>query len=253
MGRGRPHPHAAVAEGRRARADRQTDRRRCCGCTRSLLPYAVVFGQEKQWAKELAVLYGQEQLAGLVRGLERVQRGVVLVGHRHALGEHGVVVVASGGSSGGGSAGGGGGGGGGGGRGRSPGTGRRPRATSQGRSERLPTGPCPLHQECPAITCGRCHSKTTSVLELYNDEVTEGKSFPLSFCDSFRAWQIRLSIAEWRDDVVTTCTRDHNQQLQAFTRPKGDGEDPADGMSVHLRLSTRRAVQEYRPRQGGEA
>src|SRR5690606_20295639 len=30
---------------------------------------------------------------------------------------------------------------------------------SKGRSERLPTGPCPLHQECPAITCGVCHSK----------------------------------------------------------------------------------------------
>ena len=55
---------------------------------------------------------------------------------------------------------------------------------SKGRSERLPTGPCPLHQECPAITCDSCHSKTTTVCELYNDQVTEGKTLALSFRDS---------------------------------------------------------------------
>ena len=30
----------------------------------TLLPYAVVFGQEKQWAEQLAVLYGPENAPG---------------------------------------------------------------------------------------------------------------------------------------------------------------------------------------------
>ena len=36
-----------------------TDRRQMLKLYETLLPYAVVFGQEKQWAKELAVLYGE--------------------------------------------------------------------------------------------------------------------------------------------------------------------------------------------------
>ena len=59
----------------------------------ALLPYAVVFGQEKEWAEHLAVLYGAGQLAGLVRRLARLQRRVVLVGHQLAVGELVVVVV----------------------------------------------------------------------------------------------------------------------------------------------------------------
>ena len=127
-----------------------------------LLPYAVVFGQEKQWAEELAVLYGPGELPGLVLGLARFQRRVVRVGDQLAVREFRIVVVDI--------------------RWigrwrvfwrrwrrwrRRRGLGSRSRTkrrqdaggTSQGRSERLPTGPCPLHQECPAITCGRCHSK----------------------------------------------------------------------------------------------
>ena len=46
---------------------------------------------------------------------------------------------------------------------------------SKGRSERLLTGPCPLHQECPAITCRELPQQTTSVLALYNGEVTTSK------------------------------------------------------------------------------
>ena len=58
-----------------------------------LLPYAVVFGQEKQWAKELAVLYGAGNSPSLVRRDQRIQRDVVLVGHLDAVGEHLLVII----------------------------------------------------------------------------------------------------------------------------------------------------------------
>ena len=93
VGRGRPHPHAAVAAGRRARADRQHDPAQILWLYELLLPYAVVFGQEKQWAKELAVLYGPGNSPGLVLRHARLQRRLVLVGHLDAVGEHVVVVV----------------------------------------------------------------------------------------------------------------------------------------------------------------
>jgi hypothetical protein len=58
-----------------------------------------------------------------------------------------------------------------------------PQRKSKGRSERLPTGPCPLHQECPAITCRQLPQQNNYLRSLYNDEVTKGKSIPLSFCN----------------------------------------------------------------------
>jgi uncharacterized membrane protein YgcG len=79
-----------------------------------LLPYAVVFGQEKQWANELAVLYGEGNAPAWYLGSSGFNAGAFSSGISH-LSASASSSSSSGGSSGGGSAGGGGGGGGGGG------------------------------------------------------------------------------------------------------------------------------------------
>ncbi|BDV31735.1 hypothetical protein Microterr_23950 [Microbacterium terricola] len=78
-----------------------------------LLPYAVVFGQEKQWAKHLAVLYGAAAPAWYI-GTHGFDASAFSSGIS-TLSAASTSSSSSGGSSGGGSAGGGGGGGGGGG------------------------------------------------------------------------------------------------------------------------------------------
>ncbi|MBD3940430.1 DUF2207 domain-containing protein [Microbacterium sp. NEAU-LLC] len=80
----------------------------------ALLPYAVVFGQEKQWAEELAVLYGDRGNPGWYVGTSGFNAAAFSSGISH-LSASASSSSSSGGSSGGGSAGGGGGGGGGGG------------------------------------------------------------------------------------------------------------------------------------------
>lgn len=80
----------------------------------TLLPYAVVFGQEKQWAAELAVLYGDGRSPGWYAGSSGFNAAAFSAGISH-LSASSASSSSSGGSSGGGSAGGGGGGGGGGG------------------------------------------------------------------------------------------------------------------------------------------
>jgi uncharacterized membrane protein YgcG len=80
----------------------------------ALLPYAVVFGQEKQWAEELAVLYGDRGNPGWYIGTSGFNAAAFSSGISH-LSASASSSSSSGGSSGGGSAGGGGGGGGGGG------------------------------------------------------------------------------------------------------------------------------------------
>ncbi|MDQ2697509.1 MAG: DUF2207 domain-containing protein [Actinomycetota bacterium] len=79
-----------------------------------LLPYAVVFGQEKQWASELAVLYGDERSPAWYAGSAGFNAAAFSAGISN-LSSSASSSSSSGGSSGGGSAGGGGGGGGGGG------------------------------------------------------------------------------------------------------------------------------------------
>lgn len=79
-----------------------------------LLPYAVVFGQEKQWASELAVLYGDEHSPAWYAGSAGFNAAAFSAGISN-LSSSASSSSSSGGSSGGGSAGGGGGGGGGGG------------------------------------------------------------------------------------------------------------------------------------------
>jgi uncharacterized membrane protein YgcG len=79
-----------------------------------LLPYAVVFGQEKQWAQELAVLYGDGNSPGWYAGSSGFHAAAFSAGISN-LSASASSSSSSGGSSGGGSAGGGGGGGGGGG------------------------------------------------------------------------------------------------------------------------------------------
>ena len=79
-----------------------------------LLPYAVVFGQEKQWAEELAVLYGDRGNPGWYVGTSAFNAAAFSSGISN-LSASASSSSSSGGSSGGGSAGGGGGGGGGGG------------------------------------------------------------------------------------------------------------------------------------------
>ena len=75
----------------------------------ALLPYAVVFGQEKQWAEQLAVRYGPDHSPGWYAGSSAFSAASFSSG----IGSLSVSSSAtSGGSSGGGSAGGGGGGGG---------------------------------------------------------------------------------------------------------------------------------------------
>ncbi|MET0736279.1 MAG: DUF2207 domain-containing protein [Microbacterium sp.] len=80
-----------------------------------LLPYAVVFGQEKEWAKHLAVLYGAGNSPGWYSGTSGFNAGSFSSGISTLSASTASSSSTSGGSSGGGSAGGGGGGGGGGG------------------------------------------------------------------------------------------------------------------------------------------
>ncbi|WP_347976693.1 DUF2207 domain-containing protein [Microbacterium sp. ProA8] len=79
-----------------------------------LLPYAVVFGQEKKWADEIAVLYGEGNSPGWYAGSTGFNAAAFSAGIS-TLSSSASASSSSGGSSGGGSAGGGGGGGGGGG------------------------------------------------------------------------------------------------------------------------------------------
>lgn len=81
----------------------------------TLLPYAVVFGQEKQWAQELAVLYGEGSSPGWYSGSHGFDAAAFSAGISNLSTSTASSSSTSGGSSGGGSAGGGGGGGGGGG------------------------------------------------------------------------------------------------------------------------------------------
>lgn len=80
----------------------------------TLLPYAVVFGQEKQWAQQLAVYYGDQGSPGWYVGTTGFSAAAFSSGIS-SLSASSAAASSSGGSSGGGSAGGGGGGGGGGG------------------------------------------------------------------------------------------------------------------------------------------
>ena len=80
----------------------------------SLLPYAVVFGQEKEWAERLAVLYGDSSPSWYV-GSSGFNAAAFSAGVSSLSAATSSSSSTSGGSSGGGSAGGGGGGGGGGG------------------------------------------------------------------------------------------------------------------------------------------
>lgn len=81
----------------------------------ALLPYAVVFGQEKQWAERLAVLYGSDGSPGWYAGSHGFSAAAFSSGISSLSASSASSSSTSGGSSGGGSAGGGGGGGGGGG------------------------------------------------------------------------------------------------------------------------------------------
>jgi hypothetical protein len=80
-----------------------------------LLPYAVVFGQEKEWAERLAVLYGDDASPGWYVGAGAFSAGAFSSGIGSLSASATSSSSTSGGSGGGGSAGGGGGGGGGGG------------------------------------------------------------------------------------------------------------------------------------------
>jgi uncharacterized membrane protein YgcG len=91
-----------------------TDPRQMLRLYETLLPYAVVFGQERQWARELAVLYGAGNSPHWYAGTSGFDAGSFSSGIS-TLSASSSSASSSGGSSGGGSAGGGGGGGGGGG------------------------------------------------------------------------------------------------------------------------------------------
>jgi uncharacterized membrane protein YgcG len=80
-----------------------------------LLPYAVVFGQEKEWAERLAVLYGPDRSPDWYAGSHGFSAGSFSSGISSLSASSSSASSTSGGSSGGGSSGGGGGGGGGGG------------------------------------------------------------------------------------------------------------------------------------------
>ncbi len=80
-----------------------------------LLPYAVVFGQEKEWARELAVLYGSGNSPSWYVGTSGFNAASFSAGISTLSATTSSASSTSGGSTGGGSAGGGGGGGGGGG------------------------------------------------------------------------------------------------------------------------------------------
>ena len=92
-----------------------TDPREMLRLYESLLPYAVVFGQEKEWARELAVLYGEGNSPGWYSGSSGFNAAAFSTGISTLSSSTASSSSTSGGSSGGGSAGGGGGGGGGGG------------------------------------------------------------------------------------------------------------------------------------------
>jgi uncharacterized membrane protein YgcG len=92
-----------------------TDRGEMLKLYETLLPYAVVFGQEKQWAKELAVLYGENSSPGWYSGSSGHFNAAAFSAGIGTLSTSTSASSSSGGSGGGGSAGGGGGGGGGGG------------------------------------------------------------------------------------------------------------------------------------------
>jgi uncharacterized membrane protein YgcG len=92
-----------------------TDRGEMLKLYETLLPYAVVFGQEKQWAKELAVLYGENGTPGWYHGSSGGFNAAAFSAGIGTLSTSTSASSSSGGSGGGGSAGGGGGGGGGGG------------------------------------------------------------------------------------------------------------------------------------------
>ncbi|MGA7148426.1 MAG: DUF2207 domain-containing protein [Microbacterium sp.] len=81
----------------------------------TLLPYAVVFGQEKEWARSLAVLHGSDSNPGWYVGSSGFNAAAFSAGISTLSASTASSSSTSGGSSGGGSAGGGGGGGGGGG------------------------------------------------------------------------------------------------------------------------------------------
>ncbi|SIT67120.1 DUF2207 domain-containing protein [Microbacterium sp. RU33B] len=78
----------------------------------SLLPYAVVFGQEKEWSERLAVLYGEGNSPGWYSGTTAFSAASFSSGISSLSSSTTASSSTSGGSSGGGSAGGGGGGGG---------------------------------------------------------------------------------------------------------------------------------------------
>jgi uncharacterized membrane protein YgcG len=92
-----------------------TDIRQILWLYELLLPYAVVFGQEKQWAKELAVLYGEGNSPVWYAGTSGFNASSFSSGISTLSSSTSSSSSTSGGSGGGGSAGGGGGGGGGGG------------------------------------------------------------------------------------------------------------------------------------------
>jgi hypothetical protein len=72
---------------------------------------------------------------------------------------------------------------------------------SEGRPERLPTGPYPCTKSVLQSHVGSCHSKTTTVRALYNGEITEGKRVALSFCD--HSSSAPAHVVPLRDDSVT--------------------------------------------------
>jgi hypothetical protein len=92
-----------------------TDPRAMLRLYETLLPYAVVFGQEKEWARQLAVLYGEGNSPGWYSGSSGFNAAAFSTGISTLSSSTASSSSTSGGSSGGGSAGGGGGGGGGGG------------------------------------------------------------------------------------------------------------------------------------------
>jgi hypothetical protein len=92
-----------------------TDRRVMLRLYEALLPYAVVFGQEKEWARELAVLYGAGASPAWYAGSGGFDASSFSSGISTLSASTASSSSTSGGSGGGGSAGGGGGGGGGGG------------------------------------------------------------------------------------------------------------------------------------------
>lgn len=98
----------------RVRVD-PSDRTQMLKLYEALLPYAVVFGQEKEWAEHLAVLYGEGNSPGWYSGSHGFSAGSFSAGIGSLSASSASSSSTSGGSSGGGSSGGGGGGGGGGG------------------------------------------------------------------------------------------------------------------------------------------